>query len=467
MYYILEPTIRLRKWKDSRPCYSYEGEIRRSFLSEKDYALLKSCDGATELQPGDSLYAFEAMKLIRRCGKGEFSLRNGQIREYPNYYFRSIDWTITERCNFNCLHCFHAADNSRNWAEFSRDEAFALLREAEECGIPGIRITGGEPTLYPHFREVLAQIKADGLVLKTLITNGAFLNEELLLFIKELHPRAQIMLSFDGIGTHDWLRQQIGSEQQVRQAIRLSKAAGFYVKINMNVNRRNRAVMFDSARMLIDLGVDEIRIIRTTEAPRWQLNASDNSLTPEEYYDFSAEFAAQYRREGLLTPVIIWQSLALHGGRKLFAVLPIKDCAEHYREDARLCAGWINKVSVQANGEVVPCAPFAGYNTLHGISFGNMKRDGLKKVLSEGPFIDFVSQTVGDKKRHNVQCAACPYYTCCQGGCPALSILSGGDALSSDAYKCVFFQKGYYDTFRRVLPDWRIKQPLPPELQKG
>ena len=467
MYYILEPTIRLKQWKGTRPCYCYEGEVRRHFLSDADYALLKACDGKTELAACDSLSSFEAMKLIRRCGKGELSLKDGQIREYPNLYFRSLDWTITERCNFNCLHCFHAADNNRNWAEFSRDEALSLLREAEECGIPGIRLTGGEPTMYPHFREVLEQIMARGLVLKTLITNGAFLTEELLLFIKELHPNTQIMLSFDGIGTHDWLRQQAGSEQQVKQAIALSKAAGFYVKINMNVNRRNRRVMFDSVRMLIGLGVDEIRIIRTTEAPRWQLNAADNSLTVEEYYDFSAAFAEQYRRAGLRTPVIIWQSLALHGERKLFAVLPVKDCEERYREDALLCSGWINKVSVQANGEVVPCAPFAGYNTLHGISLGNMKRDGLKIVLSEGPFVDFVSQTVGMKKQQNPQCAACPYFKNCQGGCPALSILSGGGALASDAYKCVFFQKGYYDTFCRVLSGWTIKQPLPPVLRKG
>ncbi|MBR2834520.1 MAG: radical SAM protein [Coriobacteriales bacterium] len=467
MYYILNPKLRLKHWKGSRPCYCYEGEIRRHSLSDTDYALLKSCDGKTELQPGDSLFAFEAMSLIRRCGKGEFSLIDGQIREYENYYFRSIDWTITERCNYNCLHCFHAADNNRNQAEFSRDEAYTLLREAKDCGIPGIRLTGGEPTLYPHFREVLAQIKTEGLVLNTLITNGAFLNEDLLQFIKELHPCVQIMLSFDGIGTHDWMRQQVGSEQQVKQAIRLSKAAGFYVKINMNVNCRNREVMFDSVKMLIDMGADEIRIIRTTEAPRWKLNATDNSLTPEEYYDFSAEFAEQYKREGLLAPVIIWQSLALHGERKLFAVLPVKDCEEHYRDDALLCSGWINKVSVQANGEVVPCAPFAGYNTLHGISLGNMKRDGLKKVLSEGPFVDLVSQTTGMKKEQNPQCAACPYFKCCQGGCPALSILTGGSALAPDLFKCIFFQKGYYDTFRRILWDWNIKQSLLPELQKG
>ncbi|MER2178726.1 MAG: flavodoxin domain-containing protein, partial [Stenotrophomonas maltophilia] len=72
---------------------------------------------------------------------------------------------------------------------------------------------------------------------------------------------------------HDWLRQHEGSEKQVRETIFRCKNAGLNVKINMNVNRRNRDVVFDSVKMLADLGVDSIRLIKTTEAPRWQLNA--------------------------------------------------------------------------------------------------------------------------------------------------------------------------------------------------
>ncbi len=465
MYYILDPTIQLKRWKDSRPCYCYEGGVRLYFLSEAEYALLKSCDGRTEQQAGSSLFAFEAMKLIRRCQKGAFSLKDDQIREYPNYYFRSIDWTITEKCNYNCLHCFHAADNDRKREEFSRDEAFTLLKEAEECGIEGIRITGGEPMQYPYLREVLEEIKNRGLVLKNFITNGACLDETFLLFLRSLHPKLQIMLSHDGIGAHDWLRQHTGSEKSVIQAVQLCKTLGFNVKINMNVNRRNREVIYDSVKMLFGLGVDEIRIIRTTEAPRWQLNKADDTLSAEEYYDFSADFAEWYIKDGILEPVVIWQSLALHGKRKLFAVLPVKSCAEHYREDKLLCSAWIHKVSVQANGEIMPCAPMAGYHTLHGISMGNVKQDGLKKVLSEGPFIDYVRHTVRDKKRENPKCAGCPYYKNCQGGCPALSILTGGSLLASDEFKCIFFRKGYYDRFCGILKGWDIQAAIPPSVQ--
>ena len=133
--------------------------------------------------------------------------------EYPNKLSCVIDWTITERCNYNCLHCFHAADNNVHREEFSREEALRLLEEAEACGVSAIRLTGGEPTLYPYFREIVEEIRKRGMRLKTLITNGSLMDDELAAFIKSLHPKAQIMLSFDGIGTHDWLRQHQGSER--------------------------------------------------------------------------------------------------------------------------------------------------------------------------------------------------------------------------------------------------------------
>ena len=128
-----------------------------------------------------------------------------------------------------------------------------------------------------------------------------------------MHPYTEVMYSFDGIGFHDWLRQHPGAEEQALKAVRLCKQAGLNVAINMNVNRKNRDVLFDSVKMLSELGADKIRLIKTTEAPRWQLNAADFSLTPEEYYDFSIDFAGWYRDSGLTLPVTI-------------CAMPLKSC---------------------------------------------------------------------------------------------------------------------------------------------
>jgi radical SAM protein with 4Fe4S-binding SPASM domain len=207
--------------------------------------------------------------------------------------------------------------------------------------------------------------------------------------------------------------------------------------------------------MLADLGVDEIRIIKTTEAPRWALNAADDSMTPEEYYDFSAEFAEWYQRSGLTLPVTIWQSLYLRGKDRVYHVLPVKTSECSFCEDAPICAAMMRKLSVQANGDIIPCAPLAGLFTQRDIHTGNVKRERLRDLLSEGPLYEMVTKTVKDKRLANPKCAACPHFSYCQGGCPALSMLFGGSLLSADDYKCVFFENGYEKKYRDVLSGWK------------
>lgn len=77
-------------------------------------------------------------------------------------------------------------------------------------------------------------------------------------------------ISFDGIGHHDWLRNREGAEKTALNAIRLCIENGFRVKVQTNVHRLNLDSMLPTAEMLDDMGVDEMRIIRTTESPRWR-----------------------------------------------------------------------------------------------------------------------------------------------------------------------------------------------------
>jgi radical SAM protein with 4Fe4S-binding SPASM domain len=460
MYYILEDGVKLKKWASGWACCA-TAETRHPFpLRPKDYALLKSCDGMTDLSGSEALVAWEAMGVIRQCRKGEACLAEGQIQEYPNKLTSVLDWTITDRCNYNCLHCFHAADNTTQTNEFSREEAFRLIEEAQACGISQIELTGGEPTIYPYFREVVQEIHDRGIRLGCVVTNGSRMNEELAAFIKELHPNALIAISFDGIGIHDWLRQKKGSEESAKRAIRTCVAAGLKVVSNMNVNRRNKDVLFDSVKMLSDLGMDHIRIIKTTETPRWALNAEDDSMTPEEYFDFAIEFAKRYRESGLTMPVRFWQALALDGRNKVYHIVPVKASGSNFCEYEMTCPDMLKRLSIQPNGDIIPCAPMAGILTSRNIHLGNVKELGLQKMLSEGPLYEQVTYTVKDKRQANPKCANCKYFMYCQGGCPALGLLFNGGPLGTDDYKCLFFEKGYFRKMSEAMEGWKHLVPL-------
>lgn len=55
--------------------------------------------------------------------------------------------------------------------------------------------------------------------------------------------------------------------------------------------------MLPTAELLDEMGVSEMRIIRTTETPRWKENAGDACLTLEEYFEEMLRFTGEYLKK--------------------------------------------------------------------------------------------------------------------------------------------------------------------------
>ena len=96
--------------------------------------------------------------LVVVCEPGDEITPWQRLRLSSTRYFPHINWSITGKCNFNCLHCFMAADNAPMMDEFTWEECLALLDEVEYAGIQTITLTGGEPMLHPHFMDLCREI---------------------------------------------------------------------------------------------------------------------------------------------------------------------------------------------------------------------------------------------------------------------------------------------------------------------
>ena len=190
-------------------------------------------------------------------------------------------------------------------------KAQKLIAEAENCGINAFTITGGEPMLHPHFMDIIRGIYAHGMYVEELNTNGFFITQKILDEMKEIGCRPLMKISFDGIGHHDWLRNREGAEEDTLRAIRMCVENGFRVKAQTNVHRLNVGSMLPTAKLLDSMGVSEMRIIRTTESPRWRQNAGDACLTPEEYFDTAIRFSEAYARTDNRMDIDIWQLMHL------------------------------------------------------------------------------------------------------------------------------------------------------------
>ena len=164
---------------------------------------------------------------------------------------------------------------------------------------------------------------------------------------------------------------------------------------------------------------------------------------------------------GIETGIKWVNDIYLNGKKKAFSILPVKTSACNYDEDALICRALTkSKISIQANGDIIPCAPMAGFLTLHNVKLGNVKRDGLQKLLTEGPLIENIWHTIGEKRIYSQECRNCRYFENCQGGCPALSLLFRGNIMEPDATKCAFFTGDYYNSFCKALEGWENLTPL-------
>lgn len=458
--YILNPNIALRSWRMVPYAYYMRGVRNARGLKKDEFEFLLKCDGKTELDDSPLAEKLLDMGFIAPVKDGDELSEWQKHLDCDNRYFPAMEYAITGKCNYNCLHCFNAADNAPSMSEWTLDEAKKMLEQAQKCGLNAITLTGGEPMLHKNFFEIIEEIYKRGMYVGEINTNGHFIDQAALDRLKAMGCRPIIKISFDGIGHHDWLRNREGAEETALAALRLCKENGLETWAQTNVHRLNIDTVLPTALMLDKMGVDLIRIIRTSESPRWAANAGDACLDVDEYYERMFEFAAGYTKEPHKTDIDIWQFLTIFPSTKTFRVRPV-ECAEgEYRDSLPVCRGNRGKVAVGANGNVYPCLQLSGLYDKKKDILGNIKTDNLQTLLQGGKYLEEVCTTVKTLAENNPKCAACKYFKYCVGGCRALAFGLTGDKLGSDPAKCVFFKKGYYEKITALLEGWHNVAPI-------
>ena len=461
MSYILNPNIALRSWRLVPYAYYIKGVRDARGLKKDEFELLLKCDGKTELDDNSPLVRkFSEYGIIAPARNGDELSEWQKHLDCDNRYFPAMEYAITGKCNYNCLHCFNAADNSPLMSEWTLGEAKAMLEQAQKCGVNAITLTGGEPMLHKNFFEIIEEIYKRGMYVAEINTNGHFIDQTALDRMKALGCTPIIKISFDGLGRHDWLRNREGAEKNALAALRLCKENGFETWAQTNVHRLNLETILPTAEMLDEMGIDEMRIIRTSESPRWKENAGDACLDVDEYYEKMFDFAEKYTQKPHKMDVDIWQFLTIFPSTAAFRVRPV-ECGEgEYRDSLPVCRGNRGKSAAAANGNVYPCLQLSGFYDAHGKILGNIKTEGLQPLLQSGKYLDEVCATVKTLAVNNTKCAGCKYFRYCVGGCRALAVGLTGDKFGSDPAKCVFFKNGWYGRITEMLDGWENIAPM-------
>ncbi len=462
MYYRLKDNVALRKWKYVDRAVYLKGVVHALPASAEEFDKLLLCDGNHDIVKDGVVDRLLHRNFVEECDKGTFPNKWSQLKEYDNYYFPSMNLMITGKCNLNCIHCFNAKDNDRLNSELSYEEVIDILDQSRDIGVHSFTITGGEPLVHKHFMDIIHAIYDRDMYVFELNTNGILITQEMLDEFKEIGCNPLIKISYDGIGYHNWMRQNDKAEEKTIEAIKLCIKNGFHVKAQVQVHLKNVDVMMDTAKLLDELGVSEMRIIRTTEAPRWEQNSPNTSIPLEEYFEKMLEFAAEYLKSDMMMDVDIWQYLYLNPHHKSYRISPIMCNIDDFNVRIPICKGNRGMIAITSSGEVVPCMQMSGWFMEHGISLANVKKKPLKDIVTKSDYLDIAMATVLQQILANEKCADCKYYMACTGGCPALGRLYShrDDFYGEDITKCTFFENGWYDRVTDALKAYHLENPL-------
>ena len=160
----------------------------------------------------------------------------------------SMEIELSLRCNFRCSYCYVPHDSYFD-NELSLDEIFEVILQAKALGAGKIILLGGEPSIYPHIREVIKFLEHHCLEIE-MFTNGTGITPD---FARELHAggvRVVLKMNSFNEARQDVLAGKKGAFNIIQNALNNLKAAGYpakdaFLALSTIICRQNRDELTD------------------------------------------------------------------------------------------------------------------------------------------------------------------------------------------------------------------------------
>ncbi|MFW6153599.1 MAG: radical SAM/SPASM domain-containing protein [Planctomycetota bacterium] len=333
-------------------------------------------------------------------------------------------------CNLRCRYCY-AEGGRRLDQERSYDTLVDIVTQARDLGAASVVVIGGgEPTLHPRFRPLIARIDAMGMV-PVVFTNCMLVDRDVARFLHD--HNASVMGKLDSLRApvQDYLAGSPGASRLIRQGLDHLMDVGL-CEVD-DPHRLRLGVSFVSCR----LNVNEVDAIWhfcrecnifpnmevLTPTGRAKRELPDQTLSPDEIQAYKLKLLEIDRT---------------HYGFDWLPYTPLtaSGCLQH-----------LYSLYVTITGDVRPCAPtkFDEHPDLriNGVYPYNVLRRSLREIY-EDPLFDYVRHI----DRHlEGKCGSCPHREeCigCRGYAYAVGVNAGKDPRAALRGECL--QCGRQDT---------------------
>ncbi len=319
----------------------------------------------------------------------------------------TINWAVTNKCNFKCKHCYSRTDPSEELDGKALQTCIDMISAA---GVLSLNFGGGEPLLRPDLEQLARH--ASKLGLRVSMNSNGFLIDRGRAEMLKRSGFSKVGISIDSRrpDVHDTFRGIAGSHEKALRALQHLLDVGIKISISSVICRINH----EDIKSLVDLALEhkasQLNFHNFKCSGLGYSNRDELDLTPEEWKTFYMS-ALKAKREVSGLEISLDDPIIASLGHKEPASSMVK---------GSVCGKL--SLNIKSNGDVTPCGFIP-------IVIGNIMRDDFKTM--------WTNSTVLQKMRHKVptgKCAGCSSYEDCLGGCSARALAMTGDFNNPDPH---------------------------------
>lgn len=325
-------------------------------------------------------------------------------------------------CNLHCKHCWVSADNNEH-EKIDVSLVLQIIEEAALLGLELIKISGGEPFLYP---EDMTQIIncANRLDLNVNIeSNGTIICESVL---KLFNPqKTYINISLDGYDadSHNEIRGRTDAFQRTLTGIKQVQTAGIPFGIIHTIHDGNVQGIDSLIGLLNEISVNELKLnpvmtigrARRDEQKYPYLLGVDNMVHVFEQYNNCIKDNVHVSM--MVPPCFI----------KPYQIIT-------HKKDVRTC-GYLNMLSILPDGSVGLCGEA---KDLEIFQFGNIRDSSIRIIWNDSKNLQTLRK---ETEKIGGVCSKCNYMAMCKGGCRIAAYISGNEVGASNPIAEVYYKE--------------------------
>lgn len=314
---------------------------------------------------------------------------------------QAVTMLLTNDCNLACSYCF---ESNKGKDYMPKEMALDILKATYNvvdpmAGIFTLNMFGGEPLMnWDTFKAVCDYVLENNLKIRiTATTNLTLLTDEMIDYIDELS--IPVLVSVDGIKeVHD--KHRCNSFDKVIDNMKklIDRDLGYLIEARMTVAPDTAKYMYESVKMLVDLGINNIANVPASDLDWDAQSIQDYKDNYEKILDMYIDILNDETNKRNISLYKVDQALNL-------ALEPIK-------EDTSMCnIGNPRWVIVDWKGDIWPCPDYP-------------TTDNVDLIAGKiGNFYTGVDETKVDPKPMVAtyeleRCKGCEAISICKSGCP-------------------------------------------------